>query len=160
MPLTKYTQEDLNKLKDKWKYIIIHHTLTKDGEVKDWHSIRSYHKDVKGWSDIGYHYGIEKVNGRYEYQLGRDLFHDGAHCKGRNHDGIGICVVGNFDIDSPAPIQYDLTASLCRQLMDVFGIPITNVLPHRKFAPKTCPGKMFWMKPMKTLQDYILEKIT
>ena len=43
------------------QYIVIHHSLTKDGTVADWEAIRRYHKEINGWSDIGYHYGIERV---------------------------------------------------------------------------------------------------
>ena len=43
------------------QYIIFHHSLTKDGTVVDWEAMRRYHEQVNGWSDIGYHYGIERV---------------------------------------------------------------------------------------------------
>ena len=63
------------------QYIVIHHSLTKDGTVVDWEAIRRYHKETNGWSDIGYHYGIERVGGGLSLQVGRPESQPGAHTK-------------------------------------------------------------------------------
>lgn len=136
----------------RWKWIIIHHSLTKDQKVVDWSAIRKYHKNVLGWSDIGYHMGIEGIRESstrdkvYEILVGRQLNETGAHCKqqGKNRDGIGICLIGNFDLKPPSEEQLEKLIKLVKALMEVFQIPAKNVKRHSDFASyKTCPGKKF-----------------
>jgi len=129
----------------KWSHIIIHHSLTKDGNVNDWSAITNYHKNVMQFADCGYHAGLEIVDGSIVYQVGRPLDLQGAHTLGMNDRAIGICIVGNFDIVAPSNAHYFLTANLCKAFMGRFGIPSCNVLPHREYAYKTCPGKLFDM---------------
>ena len=125
-----------------WQHIVIHHSLTEDGQTVEWNSIRQYHKS-KGWDDIGYHAGLELVGDRYEYQIGRPLDMQGAHTLGMNDKALGICVVGNFDLVAPNGKQLWLLSSLCRAFMSRFSIPIQNVNFHRDFADKSCPGRLF-----------------
>lgn len=127
-----------------WRYIIVHHSLTKDGSTVSWGAIRRYHTEVRGWKDIGYHFGIELVGRDFEIFVGRTLDEPGAHTKGHNHEGIGICVVGNFDLVPPHPAAWAKLVKLIKWLMQEYNIPPENVKGHREFAPyKTCPGKRF-----------------
>lgn len=131
-----------------WKYIIIHHSFTNDGQVVDWTAIKNWHtgRNIKSpycWHDIGYHVGLEFVKGVLTYQVGRSLDHDGAHCRGRNHDAIGICLIGNYDIVEPTHHQYFYLASLCRRYMEKFYIPVHRILGHRSYSEKSCPGEKF-----------------
>jgi len=124
--------------------IILHHSLTKDGETVSWGAIRHYHTIEKGWNDIGYHYGIEKVGHDHEIFVGRMMTEQGAHCHGHNDYSLGICFIGNFDAEPPPSVQWDLGVRLVRSLLNVFSIEKMFVYPHRKFAPwKTCPGRQF-----------------
>ena len=129
----------------KPEFIIVHHSLTKDSDTVSWGAIRKYHM-AKGWVDIGYHAGIEIVNGNVEILLGRRWDKMGAHCTqdGMNRKSLGLCVVGNFDIDPPEQIVLDAATDLIRYWMLLFQIPVINVLPHRQLATyKTCPGSKF-----------------
>jgi hypothetical protein len=132
----------------KWSHIIIHHTATVDGQSFDWESIDKYHVQENGWSDIGYHFGLEKLNNEYVFCIGRGLNDKGAHCADNNMNSIaiGVCLVGNYDIIKPSDEQYFLLASICRNLIKEFEIPIENIEPHSKYnKQKTCPGKLFEM---------------
>jgi len=132
----------------KWQYIILHHSMTKDGKVVDWEAIRRYHIETNGWDDIGYHLGIEKVNDELVIQYGRELSKVGAHCRQNkmNYRGIGICLIGNYDLVPPDKDKWDLLLALCRELQKKFNIPNKNVKGHREFASyKSCPGSQFDM---------------
>lgn len=149
-----------------WKNIIVHHSWTADRQALDIQAIRRYHtswafegnivleKDARAliadgktvkypWDDIGYHRISEKVNGVAEVIMGRPLTMQGAHTKGRNHDSIGWCIIGNYD-EAPPPVDLWIkTVKGIYELVKVFDIPIQNIKGHRDFAEKSCPGLMF-----------------
>lgn len=132
------------------KRIILHHSLTADSGTVSWGAIRRYHVETNGWRDIGYHFGIEIVGDHYEVLLGRMFNEVGAHTEGQNHDSLGICFMGNFDLAAPAPELWKTGVKLVKSLMGVFGIPASEVHGHNEYSAKSCPGKMFDMKKFKT----------
>jgi N-acetylmuramoyl-L-alanine amidase len=143
------------------QHIIIHHSLTKDSGTVSWKAIRMHHMAELGWKAIGYHYGIERINGDYEILKGRMDNETGAHCRqeGMNKKSLGICCVGNFDLHAPdMVIKYKLI-TLVRSLMKIYSIPIENVSPHSKYATyKTCPGSKFdFPKFLKGLKEGLYE---
>ena len=126
--------------------IIIHHSLTKDNQTVSWNAIRKYHMDVKGWDDIGYHYGIELVGDKHEILVGRQMTTPGAHTKGRNKSSLGICLIGNFDVQPPVKEMWDLAVSLVDSLCNILYITSNSVYSHNRYAPdRSCPGKAFNM---------------
>ena len=127
--------------------IIIHHSATKDSGTVSWQPIRSYHKG-KGWRDIGYHFGIEKVGDLYETFVGRDIRLPGAHCVGNNSSSIGICVVGDFDNRHVNCDQWAAVIQLVKALIEIFPT-ITGVYGHNEFSLKSCPGKHFDMDALR-----------
>ncbi|MCX8129790.1 MAG: peptidoglycan recognition protein family protein [Clostridia bacterium] len=139
------------------KSIIIHHSLTKDGKVVDWTAITKYHIEHNGWSNNGYHWGIERVGDKWVIQKGRAENVQGAHTKeqGMNVKSIGICVVGNYDIDDLPKQAFDLLVSLIKDINKRYkkSFPIES---HNKYAKyKTCPGKKF---PLKKLINAVYQK--
>ena len=152
------------------QYIIIHHSLTEDSKTVSWQAIRRHHKDPNGrykMRDIGYHFGIEMVNDEPEILVGRSLMWvHAAHCveMGMNQRGIGICVVGNYDLVEPSPLLWIKLKELIHPLMDIFNIPTKNILGHREVGMmagfdfrkgqyKTCPGRMFDMDRLRVEID-------
>lgn len=128
-----------------WDSIVWHHSETKDQGTQDWDAIRRYHIKEKGWKDIGYHFGIEKVDNILQVQIGRPLSWEGGHCKGMNQRAIGICVIGNFDLAEPEPELMRLIIRLGKEIM----LHIPKITPgsnhyHREFtSEKNCPGLKF-----------------
>ena len=165
----------------KWQGICWHHSASPDRVTRDWDGIVKYHtsyridfntvgkeeferriKNNEGkyfqtpWKAVGYHGGIELVEGIPTLYLGRPLSEIGAHAgvKGAsnrfNTEYIGMCAVGNYDIGPvPNPI-WKFALAITRHLMERFNIPKTHVIGHREVydllgvpRQKTCPGK-FW----------------
>lgn len=161
-----------------WKYIIIHHSWSFDHDTLDWSGIRKYHtsyridgeivspsvfndrlkrkdgkKFEKPWVDIGYHFGIEKVNGKYEVIVGRPLTLCGAHCleDEMNSKAIGFCFIGKYD-DEP-PDEFAVKIAIKRIIVPMvlaFKIPVENIKGHTDYAKyKSCPGKKFDMEDFR-----------
>ena len=123
--------------------IILHHSATHDGTATNWNQIRFYHTALRGWKNVGYHYGLELIGNEYEILLGRFENENGAHCIGHNRTALGICLVGNFELNPVPPDQYQLVLKLVRQLMRNHHITIQKVYGHRELADTLCPGRYF-----------------
>lgn len=142
----------------RWKYVVIHHSYSSDDHTtRNWDAIRKYHVQTNRWKDIGYHYGIERVNGSLEVLYGRPLSKDGAHAIGFNRNGIGICMVGNYNLEPPSEDRLYMLESLVRNLMKDHGIAAHNVIGHRETyflrgvkQEKTCPGALFCMDTFRS----------
>jgi hypothetical protein len=129
-------------------FIILHHSLTKDGTTVNWNAIRNYHINDLGWTDVGYHFGIENVNGTYNVFNGRPLGTNGAHTNqnGMNSKSIGICFVGNYDEDYVPDAMYDIGIKLIAGLCKSTCCNVKKIFPHNEYANyKTCPGIRFDM---------------
>jgi len=132
--------------------IIIHHSLTKDTGTVSWGAIRRYHIETMGFDDIGYQWGIELVNDHYEILMGRRPDQTGAHTIGQNDQSIGICVVGNYDIDPVPDVLKDEIQKLLTWLIFNYNISSKEIYGHTEFANyKSCPGKnmMEWLKTLR-----------
>ena len=132
----------------KPQFIFIHHSLTGDSSTVSWNAIRRYHMIDLGWRNIGYHYGIETVAS--EAIVGEEIFvgrfegEIGAHTRGYNRNSIGICLVGNFDLEGVSKDKWKLLLRLTQNICLRYEIPVKNVLAHREVASyKSCPGNLF-----------------
>lgn len=131
------------------KYLIIHHTGGSDSNpLADSSNFtfeqcnEQHEKSFNFISSLGYYVG-------YQYYISKDGVvkqaraddEEGAHTIGYNTQSIGICLAGNFDSTLPTEAQKYTLANLMTVLTHQYSIPISNVVPHRKFAVKTCYGK-------------------
>jgi len=123
------------------KELIWHCTATPEHREISAATIRSWHVDGRGWSDIGYHY-IVHLDGSIE--AGRPLNRVGAHAAGHNRYSIGAVYVGGMDSNMINPkdtrtaaqkaSMLALTEELCRR----YNLNIIS--GHNQYAPKACPS--------------------
>lgn len=103
-----------------------------------------------GWSDIGYHAGVEFVRDGYVVILGRPEDRTGAHTVGENVRSLGFVFVGNYDVKAPSKEMLEAAvSSWFVPVMRRYGLGVREVVPHSLFANKTCPGKLFDMEPLR-----------
>lgn len=125
------------------EYLIVHHTggteldPLADTSHHTLEIVHNYHKSL-GWEMIGYHYFIEKDGA---LRKGREENYHGAHTLNYNQKSIGICLAGNFDATLPTKEQEKTLAKLLSDLCGKYSIPRENIVPHRRFAQKSCYGK-------------------
>ena len=123
--------------------IIVHHTWsprTRDYRGRSsWEGIQHYHRDVRGWSDIGYHVGVDPLD--LDVWLLRPIERGGGHCLGHNAHSVGVVMLGNYDKgkDDPSKIVY-ITTKVVAALCERYSLTEKDVYFHRDFADKTCPG--------------------
>ena len=128
--------------------IVVHCTATRP----DWWAgrstrdkvaeVRRWHVNGRGWSDIGYHYLIDRDGTIAE---GRPIGRVGAHVRGRNRNTIGVSLFGghggaefdqfadNFTPEQDAALRQLLT-ELCERYPD-----IDIISGHNEYAAKACP---------------------
>lgn len=121
--------------------IIVHHTaatapIPQFDAINQWHKERDFLLSELGFY-VGYHYVIEKDG---ELRTAKREYEEGCHTIGQNLQSIGICLVGNFDLELPTQAQYgtlgDMLVSICGRYMLDPG----EIYPHRAFAQKDCYG--------------------
>lgn len=117
--------------------IIIHHSATDDTPAQNFEGIRNHHINVNGWADIGYHYVIENVNGKYVTIPGRAEDRAGVHCPGQNSQSLGICLIGDFRKGPPSKEQLEETARTIKDIYTRHGeLPLHG---HDEFVDTECP---------------------
>ena len=121
--------------------IILHCAATREGKDFSVDTIREWHVNGRGWSDIGYHWVI-RLDGSIE--VGRPLEKSGAHTKGHNKDSVGVCYIGGCDADGKPkdtmnPEQEKAWRMIVLSLRTLYGNHIT-IHGHNEFANKACPS--------------------
>ena len=124
---------DINK-------IILHCSATREGQDISTETIRGWHVNERGWSDIGYHY-VVLLDGTVD--KARRVERQGAHVRGHNKGSIGVCYIGGCDADmNPKDTRTDLQkeslTELISYLMDSYEDATLH--GHNEFSSKACPS--------------------
>lgn len=126
--------------------IIVHHTwrptveqFNKHPDPQYWFKLVDRFHRSKGWKKFGYHILIAP-NG--EIVLGRHVGEIGAHTEGRNLASIGVCLIGNFDVEQMPSEQWISLKMVLAGLCHLYKLPPDKITFHRDYANKTCPGKL------------------
>jgi N-acetylmuramoyl-L-alanine amidase len=128
-----------------WRWIVIHHSATTTGGAA---AFDTMHR-AKGWDELGYDFvignGTDTADGQIEVGPRWTKQKYGAHAKTPdnrfNEYGIGICLVGNFDVERPTPKQMQSLTRLVSYLMRTYHITPDRVMGHSDTKPTECPGK-------------------
>ena len=151
--------------KGLWKTIVVHHSgsekATPQG-MDSWHHQR-------GWAGgLGYHFvignGVNYPDGKLYVGPRWWAQGTGAHCKSPagkyfgvwhgsnffNEQGIGICLIGNFENEQPTAKQLETLEDLICVLSRETGIGSSQVYGHREVTHKTeCPGSHMNMSALR-----------
>ena len=120
------------------RFIVVHCSATKPSQNITAQTVREWHI-AKGWSDIGYHFFIQR-DGTIE--AGRHVDEVGAHVAGHNTDTVAFCMAGGLDEAGVAhanrpdlftPAQWVSAKSLVSVLRKQY--PFAAVLGHRDLSP-------------------------
>jgi hypothetical protein len=128
-----------------WQYIVVHHSDTSVGSAA---AFDRAHR-ARGWDCLGYDFviGNGSQTGDGQVEVGQRWTRQmvGAHAgvKLYNEQGIGICLVGNFQDTRPTQAQMQSLAKLTGYLEKTYRIPSSNVIGHRdaKSGGTLCPGR-------------------
>lgn len=119
--------------------IIIHCSATPEGREVSVNEIERWHRQ-RGFNGISYHY-VVGLDGKVH--TGRPITQAGAHCRGHNHDSIGVCYIGGCDHtmhpkDTRTAAQRASLRQIVTELRRQF--PGATVHGHCEFAAKACPS--------------------
>jgi hypothetical protein len=134
-----------------WRWIVLHHSASRRGDAQ---GIDREHVNQNGWNGIGYHFvignGSDMPLGRIEATFRWRLQGHGAHAgalppqKPYNQDGIGLCLIGNYERDALDPFSEGRLVELCAQLIDrIPTLAVGRIIGHRDVPGKAtaCPGR-------------------
>lgn len=152
-------------------HLMVHHSLTTDGDTVSWSAITRFHMSYsvgghiireadalariargeyvrRPWKANGYHLGVEIIDGKYQMLVGRQITSSAAAAPQRrmNHVAIHCCFVGNFDLAPPDQAMLDFALPHLAAFCDLAGITVDreHILGHRDVnSRKSCPGTMF-----------------
>ena len=140
--------------KRRWRYIVVHNSGTRQGNAK---AFDYYHLRVRKMPNgLAYHFviGNGTSSGDGEVEIGnrwhRQINGGHVHSDYLNNIALGICLVGDFNRDTPTKKQLEALEELIRYLRlrvgkidDKFAI----VKAHREINPPRwptdCPGGKF-----------------
>ncbi|CAA9386328.1 MAG: hypothetical protein AVDCRST_MAG64-958 [uncultured Phycisphaerae bacterium] len=145
---------------NKWKWIVVHHSATPVGGAARFNK----EHQAKGWDELGYHFvignGTDTGNGAIEVGNRWARQKHGAHCKTPdnryNEEGIGICLVGNFDQTRPSDAQLKALAKLVGHLERAYNIPADRVIGHGDAKATECPGRNLRIATVRRLSAQAL----
>jgi len=143
----------------KWTAIVIHHSGTSTGNAE---IFDRWHREGNHWEGVGYDFvignGTDSPDGKVEVTFRWTEQKTGAHCGGTpgnwaNREGVGICLVGDFNKTSPTRAQIQSLVKLIKFLKDRYQIPVSRIYGHGQVpgANTQCPGRSFPMPWVKSL---------
>lgn len=143
-------------------HCIIHHSAGNTSDTNYTNIIRNiylFHTESNGWDDIGYNYIVagngQIYNGRDPQGAGDEDNIQGAHFCAKNSGTMGICLLGNYDVDIPSTsliqsVEKLLTWKLYKEHLSAKDSSIhpqngskylATIGQHKDGCTTLCPGK-------------------
>jgi hypothetical protein len=149
---------DVTSPQRDWKSIVLHHSATSGGDVATIDAEHRKHRDRSGnpWLGIGYHFvvgnGRKMADGEVQATFRWHKQLPGAHAGNRDHNdnGIGICLIGNFDETPPTERQVAAVRGLVKSLAERYAITRAGLIRHSDVQATLCPGKLFPWEPLRS----------
>lgn len=118
--------------------IVLHHAAIKTASADDIHRAH-LQRDNGTWAGIGYHLYIRKDGSIHR---GRPLWASGAHVLNENWHTVGVCVEGNYDVETAMPAaQLNAVRDALRYLKGIY--PNAAIKCHRDMQATACPGRYY-----------------
>ena len=129
---------------------------TYDEGIAQVKAIQDFHQEVRGWSDIGYHFIFDQSGRLYQGRPFLDnltnldqapVLSQGAHVGGANTGNIGVSVLGCYHppeggscVDVMSTALRDSLVTLYAYLSERYGVTTDNLFGHRDQSATSCPG--------------------
>jgi hypothetical protein len=151
-PAVRQAIDDARVARNRWKYIIVHNSGTRQGNAR---IFDYYHRYVRKMPNgLAYHFvignGTSSGNGQIEIgnRWVRQLNGGHVHSDYLNYISLGICLVGDFNRDLPTKAEYEALDELIRYLRRRVGKVdgrYSIVRGHKEINPRPtdCPGNRF-----------------
>ena len=149
LPAALVRELDRIRVRRGWTHIVIHHSGTARGNVRD---MDRYHREHRRMQNgLGYHFVIGNGNGMRDGEIAIGprwtRQQDGGHLASaaQNRYSIGICLVGNFEESRPTARQMESLRALVQYLQRRSNIRKGHVTTHTRInvRPTSCPGRHF-----------------
>ncbi len=149
-----------SQLEKGWRAVIVHHSATDFGNAA---IFDKWHRERNHWEGVGYDFvignGTDSTDGQVEVTFRWRKQIPGAHCGGTannwaNKDGIGICLVGNFNNTAPTSRQVRSLLKLIRFLQKRYGIPSNRIYSHQTTPGARvtdCPGRSLSVTRLRSM---------
>lgn len=127
-------------------FIMIHHSAVSYTKNADqFIANNNYHKAQWNFkSSLGYYLGYNyEISSKGKVRQARKDGEETAACYQKSMNNgrcIHICLDGNFDIEKPTPNEIYALRDLMKSLNVKYKFNPLNIVFHRDFAQKTCPG--------------------
>jgi hypothetical protein len=155
--LTRAVRSEIDKApvkRNRWRYIVVHNSGTRQGSAKAFHY---YHLRVRKMPNgLAYHFviGNGSSTGDGQIEIGsrwtRQINGGHVHSDYLNNIALGICLVGDYNRDTPTKKQLEALDELIRYLRKRVGKvdgKVSIVKAHRDINPPRwptdCPGNKF-----------------
>ncbi len=155
--LTKSVRSEIDRapvLSRRWRYIVVHNSGTRQGNAK---AFDYYHLHVRKMPNgLAYHFviGNGTSTGDGEIEIGnrwkRQINGGHVHSDYLNNIALGICLVGDFNRDTPTKnnsMPATNSSATCGSAVGKIDRKWAIVKPHREINPPRwptdCPGDRF-----------------